>query len=173
MMTQPTLLNTWQPGMCGCGALNHRYPLYDAAGIFCCYVCEECEAKRKSEFNPAIFQGGAYAASGDEDLIGYEADMAGEVDPLMISDAEPQEPLRTVRIWWLDLDDEYGSEPQLFGTEEALNARIREVMEEYAIRRDADLVLPEDFDAMCEVGSNLVGANDDCIRWGYEDVELP
>jgi hypothetical protein len=188
MAQASSIMNNWRPGMCGCGALNHRYPLYDAAGIFCAYVCEECEEKKRSEFNPQIFQSGAYAASGDEDLIGYEADMAGEIDPLMIGGddpseeelergtyaaPEPQEPLTTVRIWWVDLDDEYGTEPQLFGTEEALHERLREIFEDYTKRIGPELVLPEDFDTLCEVGSNLVGSHDDCIRWGFEDVELP
>jgi hypothetical protein len=32
-----------------------RYELTDAAGIFCTFVCEDCEASEKAKFNPKIF----------------------------------------------------------------------------------------------------------------------
>ena len=51
---------------CMCGSGMNKYALTDAAGIFCAYVCERCEDERRCEFNPAIFESRAYAASGDE-----------------------------------------------------------------------------------------------------------
>jgi hypothetical protein len=41
---------------CACGSGKSRYELRDAANIFCAFVCEDCEKKRKEEFNPRIFQ---------------------------------------------------------------------------------------------------------------------
>jgi hypothetical protein len=40
---------------CDCGSGLHRYELRDAANIFCAFVCEKCEAKKKAKFNPRIF----------------------------------------------------------------------------------------------------------------------
>ena len=62
---------------CRCGSGEQRYALKDAAGIFCEYVCEKCEAKTKKRWNPAIFdEGTSYALSGEEDQIGIEKDLA-------------------------------------------------------------------------------------------------
>jgi hypothetical protein len=52
--------------LCNCGSNKPRYELKDAAGIFCTYVCEDCEEKKKKNYNPAIFESSRYAASGDE-----------------------------------------------------------------------------------------------------------
>ena len=41
--------------LCTCGSGLVRYELNDAAGIFCGYVCEKCEAKKKATFDPRIF----------------------------------------------------------------------------------------------------------------------
>lgn len=52
---------------CPCGSGLYREQLVDAAGIFCCFVCEECEPAKRARYNPAIFAGNAaYASSGDE-----------------------------------------------------------------------------------------------------------
>jgi hypothetical protein len=51
---------------CRCGSGKTHYPLIDAAGIFCTYVCESCEAEKRKGYNPAIFESGAYAAGGEE-----------------------------------------------------------------------------------------------------------
>jgi hypothetical protein len=40
---------------CNCGSGKCRYELRDAAGIFCAYVCEDCEEKKKASYNPRIF----------------------------------------------------------------------------------------------------------------------
>ena len=42
------------PVACNCGSNLTRYPLYDGRGIFLTYVCEECEEKKKSRYNPVI-----------------------------------------------------------------------------------------------------------------------
>jgi hypothetical protein len=61
--------------LCRCESGLERYELTDAAGIFCAYVCENCEAEEKKKWNPQIFRSpSAYAVYGDEDLIGYEED---------------------------------------------------------------------------------------------------
>lgn len=40
---------------CNCGSGKPRYDLTDAAGIFCKFVCEDCEEKVKATYNPKIF----------------------------------------------------------------------------------------------------------------------
>jgi len=45
---------------CDCGSEEPRYPLYDARGIFCTYVCDKCEKKVKSRYRPEIFEDGNY-----------------------------------------------------------------------------------------------------------------
>ena len=46
---------------CFCGSGLPRRPLYDARGIFCCNVCDRCEAERRSGFRPEmIFTDAAY-----------------------------------------------------------------------------------------------------------------
>ena len=42
--------------VCNCGSGKPRYELVDAAGIFCNFVCEKCEAEKKAKFNPRIFR---------------------------------------------------------------------------------------------------------------------
>lgn len=47
-----------------------RRPLYDAAGTFCCYVCDKCERTKRRGYNPRIFDSGSrYAATGEESDI--------------------------------------------------------------------------------------------------------
>ena len=52
--------------LCRCGSKLYRYPLFDARGIFCAYVCKVCEKKKKSEFRAEIFIDPNYYA--DEDI---------------------------------------------------------------------------------------------------------
>ena len=60
---------------CNCGSGRERYALVDAAGIFCTYVCERCEAEKRSHYNTSIFAGGTrYAMTAEEEDIGYEQD---------------------------------------------------------------------------------------------------
>lgn len=51
---------------CNCGSGLERFEIKDAAGIFCCFVCDKCEAEKVAKFNPKIFEAGPYAATGDE-----------------------------------------------------------------------------------------------------------
>mgnify|MGYP003387554951 CR=1 FL=1 len=52
---------------CPCGSGDYPRELRDAAGIFCCYACDECEKEKRSGYNPAAFTtGSAYVVSGDE-----------------------------------------------------------------------------------------------------------
>jgi len=37
-------------------------PLTDARGIFCCYICPQCEAEKRSRFRVAIFTDPNYEA---------------------------------------------------------------------------------------------------------------
>jgi hypothetical protein len=64
MFAKPTQL-------CRCGSELPRYDLTDAAGIFCCYVCEECEAEKKKKYRPEIFEPGSRYAlyEGDEEQL--------------------------------------------------------------------------------------------------------
>jgi hypothetical protein len=34
---------------------DKRRELLDARGIFCCYVCDECEVEKRAGFRPDIF----------------------------------------------------------------------------------------------------------------------
>jgi hypothetical protein len=47
---------------CGCGSGKERWPLYDARGIFCAYVCDKCEDKVRAKYRPEIFDDPAYEA---------------------------------------------------------------------------------------------------------------
>ena len=44
-----------RPGQCPCGSGWDREPLYDARGIFCCYVCPTCEKEKKVKYRTDIF----------------------------------------------------------------------------------------------------------------------
>lgn len=60
---------------CLCGSGHARYPLYDAAGIFCTFVCGACEPEKRAKYNPAIFETASqYAATGEEQDIALEVD---------------------------------------------------------------------------------------------------
>lgn len=41
--------------LCPCGSCLPRRTLEDARGIFCTYVCNECEAKQKAKYRADIF----------------------------------------------------------------------------------------------------------------------
>ena len=51
-MTRPYQFRPWG---CACGSLLPRRELADARGIFCCYVCDDCEAEKRSHFRADIF----------------------------------------------------------------------------------------------------------------------
>lgn len=50
------LVNKYGERLCMCGSGRPRYELVDAAGIFCGYVCEKCEAKKRAKYDPRIFE---------------------------------------------------------------------------------------------------------------------
>jgi hypothetical protein len=47
---------------CRCGSGEPRYPLTDARGIFCTYVCVKCERQTRAGYRPEIFTDGTYWA---------------------------------------------------------------------------------------------------------------
>ena len=49
-----------RPIQCPCGSGEYCEPLYDARGIFCSYVCDECEDHAKKEFKPSVFTDSQY-----------------------------------------------------------------------------------------------------------------
>lgn len=51
-----------QLNLCRCGSGEERYPLNDARGIFCAYVCSECEDKVRAKYRPEIFEDGNFYA---------------------------------------------------------------------------------------------------------------
>lgn len=56
---------------CRCNSGRTRHALYDAAGIFLCYVCDECEDAKRATYDPHIFkQSSSYAVTGEEEDIG-------------------------------------------------------------------------------------------------------
>ena len=46
--------------MCPCGSGEFPRELKDARGIFCGYVCNECEAGKRAEFRDDIFTDSDY-----------------------------------------------------------------------------------------------------------------
>jgi hypothetical protein len=46
--------------LCSCGSGLPREPLYDARGIFCAFVCAQCEASKRAGFRPDIFTDPGY-----------------------------------------------------------------------------------------------------------------
>jgi hypothetical protein len=58
------------PKLCSCGSGEERRELRDAAGIFCTFVCNKCERRKRALFNQAIFNPqGPYAITGEEEDI--------------------------------------------------------------------------------------------------------
>ena len=45
-----------------CNTNKPRRPLYDARGIFCAYVCDDCERKVRAGYRPDIFTDANYWA---------------------------------------------------------------------------------------------------------------
>lgn len=53
--------------LCRCGSGLVRRELVDAAGIFCDFVCDRCEQRIRSHYNPNIFKPDSpYAITGEE-----------------------------------------------------------------------------------------------------------
>lgn len=47
---------------CPCGSGQARRELVDARGIFCTFVCDACEARKRQGFRPDIFSNPSYDA---------------------------------------------------------------------------------------------------------------
>ena len=50
------------PKECPCGSGKERYDLVDARGIFCTFVCDDCEDAKRSKYRPDIFVDSNYPA---------------------------------------------------------------------------------------------------------------
>jgi hypothetical protein len=48
------------PDDCHCGSGKSSWQLFDAAGIYCNKVCDDCVAKAKSKYRSEIFEDSAY-----------------------------------------------------------------------------------------------------------------
>lgn len=42
--------------MCDCGSGKEGFALYDARGIYCCRVCDDCEQRKRAKYRPEIFE---------------------------------------------------------------------------------------------------------------------
>lgn len=63
---------------CSCGSGKSRRPVYDAAGIFACYVCDACERERRGVFRPEVLEAFSDWVQGDDigdDLLEEEEDL--------------------------------------------------------------------------------------------------
>lgn len=47
---------------CFCGSGLERFELTDARGIFCAFVCDSCEAEKRSRYRVEIFESPSYEA---------------------------------------------------------------------------------------------------------------
>lgn len=47
---------------CTCGSGNEGEPLYDARGIYCCLICDDCEDEKRAKYRPEIFEDSNYWA---------------------------------------------------------------------------------------------------------------
>lgn len=55
--------------LCNCESGLLKRPLYDAAGIFCCYMCDKCEPDKRRQYAPALNTNSQYAITGREEDI--------------------------------------------------------------------------------------------------------
>ena len=46
--------------ICRCGSGKERYGLSDARGIFCCYMCEDCEKEKRSRYRAEVLVNSNY-----------------------------------------------------------------------------------------------------------------
>ena len=66
--------------LCACGSGQWRRELKDARGIFCTFVCDKCERRKRREFRAEIFSDPAYET--DEPIEPEEYYHGHEGDPL-------------------------------------------------------------------------------------------
>jgi hypothetical protein len=45
-----------QPRECSCGSKEWPEAIYDGHGIFLCYACDKCRAKKLKDYRPDIFE---------------------------------------------------------------------------------------------------------------------
>lgn len=45
---------------CPCGSGLESWGLYDARGIYCCRVCDQCEEEKRSHYRSEIFDNPSY-----------------------------------------------------------------------------------------------------------------
>lgn len=45
---------------CPCGSGQMRSPLVDARGIFCAFICDQCEEEKRAKYRPEIFDDAGY-----------------------------------------------------------------------------------------------------------------
>jgi hypothetical protein len=50
------------PKLCSCGSGQYRRELKDARGIFCTFVCDRCERRKREGFRAEIFENPGYEA---------------------------------------------------------------------------------------------------------------
>lgn len=67
-------MTTYSRRPCNCGSGLIHYPLIDARGIFCTYVCGACEKEKKAKYRPEIFENSQYEADdlGDDEFNEYD-----------------------------------------------------------------------------------------------------
>ena len=88
--------------LCPCGSGLERFELVDAAGIFCTFVCDDCEAGKRARYNPAIFdERGRYAMSGEENDIDVDTDSDEEATHCCGACGEASRPTETTWQQWL------------------------------------------------------------------------
>ena len=45
---------------CMCGSGKQQFALYDARGIYCCAVCDDCENDKRAKYRADIFTDSQY-----------------------------------------------------------------------------------------------------------------
>jgi hypothetical protein len=48
--------------ICPCGSGNILRELRDARGIFCTFICDACEARKRATYDPKVFAAATYPA---------------------------------------------------------------------------------------------------------------
>jgi len=57
---------------CGCGSGQPRYALHDGNGIFCAYICVQCEQRVRSRYRPEIMNRSYNQNDVNEDIWGED-----------------------------------------------------------------------------------------------------
>lgn len=59
------------PKSCPCGSGKSCYPLNDARGIFCSYICVDCEKEVRNKYRSEIFEDSDYECDEPIEPNGY------------------------------------------------------------------------------------------------------